>query len=306
MSPRRTVHQRAVVTAIAVTILWSSSWVLIRVGLDDEELAPLTFAGLRYGLAAVALVGWVGARRPARAEVRGLSGETWRRLVALGVVFIAVTQGAQFVAIDSQPAATTSLTLAPTALLVAVASARLIGERSSARQVVGAALIAVGACLYFAGDLGATLIGMAAALTGLLANVAGALLGRSTNRTAAVSPVVVTGISMSVGACILVAAGIAAEGWPTITARAMLIISWLALVNTALAFTLWNRSLRQLTALESAAINNTMLIQIAVLAWVFFGESPGVLGIVGIVVVSIGAFLSSARRSTVTVGAAPE
>ena len=69
---------------------------------------------------------------------------------------------------------------------------------------------------------------------------------------------------------------------------------WLSVVNTAFAFTLWNISLRELTALESAGINNTMLIQIAVLAWVFLDESPGLLGAVGIVIVSIGSFLTLA------------
>ena len=39
--------------ALLVTVLWSSSWVLIRWGLDDEGLSPLMFAALRYGLAAV-------------------------------------------------------------------------------------------------------------------------------------------------------------------------------------------------------------------------------------------------------------
>jgi len=80
----------------------------------------------------------------------------------------------------------------------------------------------------------------------------------------------------------------------------MLIIGWLAVVNTALAFTLWNYSLRRLAAVESASINNTMLIQIAALAWIFLGEPPGTLGIVGILVVSIGVFLTqSLRRKTV-------
>ena len=40
---------------------------------------------------------------------------------------------------------------------------------------------------------------------------------------------------------------------------------WLALVNSAFAFTLWNRTLRTLSATESSVINNTMLIQIAIL-----------------------------------------
>ena len=45
--------------------------------------------------------------------------------------------------------------------------------------------------------------------------------------------------------------------------------------NTALAFTWWNLSLQRLSAVESAGINNTMLIQIGLLAWVFLDEAPG-------------------------------
>ena len=77
-----------------------------------------------------------------------------------------------------------------------------------------------------------------------------------------------------------------------ISLRAWLIIAWLAIVNTALAFTLWNLSLRQLSALESAAINNTMLIQIAVLAWIFLNEPLGFGEAAGIVLVSAGVLLT--------------
>lgn len=297
MSTPHTVHRRAIAVALGVTVLWSSSWILIRTGMDDEALAPITFAGLRYGLAALVLLALIASRMGRRAEVRRLDPRMWGRLATLGTVFVAMTQGAQFVAIDNQPAATTSLTLAPTALLVAVASARLIGERSGTRQIVGATLIAVGAGIYFAGDLGATAVGMTAAVVGLLANVSGALLGRATNRAATISPLVVTGLSMAVGASLLLVAGLAVEGRPTLTGRVVMLIGWLAMVNTALAFTAWNWSLRHLTAVESSAINNTMLIQIALLAWVFLGEAPGVLGSAGIVVVTVGAVLASAGRS---------
>jgi len=125
--------------------------------------------------------------------------------VTLGVVLFTLTQGAQFVAIDNQPAATTSLMLCPTAFLVAVFSARSLSERASPRQFAGAALVIVGAVVYFAGDLGATVVGVVAATVGLLANVAGSLLGRSTNRGSALSPVVVTSVSMTVGALLLLA-----------------------------------------------------------------------------------------------------
>lgn len=46
-------------------------------------------------------------------------------------------------------------------------------------------------------------------------------------------------------------------------------------MNTAFAFTSWNATLRRLSAMESSVVNTTMLIQIAVLAWVFLGESLG-------------------------------
>lgn len=280
-----------------VTMLWSSSWVLIRFGLDDEDLAPVTFAGLRYSLAAVVLVA-LALRRPAtRAELAGLGRSGRRSLVVLGLVFYALTQGAQFVAIDHQPAATTSLLLAPTPLLVAFSSQWSIGEAVQRRQFVGAAVMMLGAVLYFAGDLGATAIGLTAALVGLAANVVSSLFGRSVNRSRRLSPVTVTAASMAVGAVVLLGAGLAVEGVPRVGPGAAAVVVWLALVNTAWAFTLWNAALRRLSAVEAAAINNTMLVQISVLAWVFLGEAPGVVGGLGVLVVSAGALLAHGGRN---------
>lgn len=283
-------HTIAMLTALLVTVLWSSSWVLIRVGLDDEDLAPLTFAGLRYSLAAVVVLTVVATRPGARAELGGVArSRSWVPLVVLGVVFYAVTQGAQFVAIDSQPAATSSLLLTPTPLLVAVIGQYAIGEAVRRTQVIGAALMIAGAMLFFSGDLAATAIGVIASIVGLAANVSSSLLGRSINRRQHLSPIVVTAVSMTIGAVLLLGAGLITEGIPRLSTTAIVVIVWLAVINTALAFTLWNTSLRRLAAVESAAINNTMLIQIAVLAWIFLDESPGIVGVIGIAIVSIGA-----------------
>jgi drug/metabolite transporter (DMT)-like permease len=160
-------------------------------------------------------------------------------------------------------------------------------------------LVAAGAWLYFAGFPGATGIGMAAAVVALAANVVSALLGRRINRPGDVSPVVVTAISMAVGAAILMVAGLVVEGPPAVSARAWLIIGWLATVNTAWAFTLWNLSLRRLTAVESAGINNTMLIQIALLAWLFLDERLGAVELAGIALVTLGVLLAQMSASAV-------
>jgi drug/metabolite transporter (DMT)-like permease len=289
-------HTGAILTALFVTVLWSSSWVLIRRGLDDEQLEPLTFAGIRYLLASLILIGLVLASPRARATLSGMGRARWGHLVLLGMVFVAVAQGAQFVAIDSQPAATSSLVLSLTPLLVAGASTLALAERPTARQLAGALLIVLGAAAYFSGDLGFTLVGLLASVVGLVANALGALMGRAMNRDQVLAPMVVTVVSMSSGAVALMIAGLALEGRPSISARAWLIILWLAVVNTAWAFTLWNRSLQQLSATESAAINNTMLIQIGLLAWLFLDETPGALDIVGMVAVSVGVYLAQRPR----------
>lgn len=291
-------HLGAIGAALLVTFLWSSSWILIRWGLDDEALNPLTFAALRYGLAALLLGAWVLYRPALRQSALGTSRSMGFRLVLLGLVFYAATQGAQFVAIDNQPAATTSVVLSWTPLLVALFATWSLSETPSTRQVSGALLVAFGAWLYFVGELGATAVGMIAAIVGLAANVTSSLLGRHVNRRTNISPVVITAISMGVGAIILVLIGVVTEGLPNVSARAWLIITWLALVNTALAFTLWNLSLRRLSALESAAINNTMVIQIALLAWIYLDERPGTSQIVGMLLVSIGVFFAQASATT--------
>ena len=312
-------HLASVVVALFVTLLWSSSWVLIRWGFDKESLDPLTFAALRYGIASAVMIVWVLSKRTYRRQVASMNRRLALRIVVLGIVFYALTQGSIFVALDNQPAATTSLMLALTPLFVGMLAGTSLRESSSARQIWGTILVAGGAWMYFTGGLGATAIGMVAAIVALGGSVmicavifqifdglgivynAGSLLGRQVNRRAETSPVVITAISMTVGSVLLASVGLASEGVPTVTPTAWLIILWLAVVNTALAFTLWNLSLRRLSALESAGINNTMLVQIAVLAWIFLGERPGASGFAGIILVSIGVLLtqkySGAARS---------
>ena len=265
--------------------------------MDEEALEPITFVALRYGLAFVALMVVVLGRSTYRDQVRSLDRAAWRDIGLLGLVFYTVTQGAQFIAIDNQPAATSSLVLALTPLLVAATATRSLSEMPHRSQVTGAVLVALGAWSYFSGDLGATVIGMTAAVVGLGGNTASTVLGRRLNKETAMSPLVVTGLSMAIGSLSLVALGIGVEGVPEISAAAWSIIIWLAAVNTALAFTLWNVSLRRLSAVESAGINNTMLIQIAMLAWIFLDEAPSAGEWVGIAAVSLGIFLTQTALS---------
>jgi drug/metabolite transporter (DMT)-like permease len=162
--------------------------------------------------------------------------------------------------------------------------------------VLGAAAIALGALLYLVGDLGMTLVGMTAAIACLAANVASSVLGRDVNRSLRLSSRVVTAVSMTVGAIVLVIVGVVVEGPPRLDVVGWLLVAWMAVVNTALAFTWWNESLRHLPATESSAINNLMLLQIAALAWLFLGEAPDALQWAGMILVTVGVLAAGSRR----------
>jgi drug/metabolite transporter (DMT)-like permease len=289
-------RRRALAAALAVTVLWSSSWVLIRAGLRQDRLPPLTFAGLRYVTAAAVLWVAVACNRTARGQLAGLTWHSAGQLAVLGLVFYALTQGAQFVAIDSQPVATSSLFLTLTPLVVGLTSGRLLSERPGRAQAAAAVLVPAGALAYFTGTLGVTAAGLAACAVALAANAGGSLLGRGINRDAATAPLLTTTVSMSIGAVVLLAAGAGSEGWPALSGQAMVIVAWLAVINTAVAFTVWNFSLRHLTAGESSAVNNAMLPQIGLLGWVFLGQAPGPWQWAGMLLVSAGVVIGQHRR----------
>ena len=267
-------REAALAQALFVTFLWSTSWVLIKIGLHGLALAPLTFAGLRYTIAALLLLPFAyrGLRR-ARPDRRA-----WAAVAILGLLFYAVTQGAQFIALDLLPAAAVSLvlTMSPVAILVLLAIRG--DERPLPLQLVGIFVLVVGALLYFLPlAVGAGMaVGLLVAAAGMLANAGSAVLGRNiaraaTERLGGIVPM--TALSMLLGGVVMLGAGVATSGVPAVDSSAWTIVLWLAIVNTAFAFTLWNHTLRTLTAIESNVMNNTMLVQIAILAWIFLGES---------------------------------
>ncbi|HZJ08317.1 MAG TPA: DMT family transporter, partial [Trueperaceae bacterium] len=258
MSP----HVRAVLQALFVTFLWSTSWVLIKIGL--EEIPALTFAGLRYGLAFLLLTPLL-LRAELRSAIARLSRREWAMLLLLGLVMYTLTQGAQFLALDRLSAQTTSLVLSFSPVVVAFLGMALLSERPSPLQRLGVLLFLVGAAtfLYPAAFPASQVVGLIIAVVGLLANAAAAVLGRYVNRGATLPAVAVTLVSMGAGSLALLGAGVGLQGPPELSLRGWLIVGWLAAVNTAFAFTLWNMTLRKLSAMESSIINNTMLIQIA-------------------------------------------
>lgn len=231
-------------------------------------------------------------------EIKNLNRKDLTLLISLGVVFYALTQGAQFVGLSLLPAVTVSMMLNFTPLIVALMGVVFLSERPSAVQWFGSALFIAGILIYFfPTQLSENkFLGIVVMIIGVLANSGSAVLGRAVNRDKKFSALTITVISMGVGSMILLSTGLIVQGLPPISIETVYFLLWLAIVNTALAFTLWNKTLQSLTAMESSIINGTMLIQIGILAWIFIDEPITLKEGLGMFIAALGAVLVQLRR----------
>ncbi len=288
---------KSLLLALLVTFLWSTSFVIIKFGLS--EISPLNFAGLRYIIAFICLLPFVFTRKNI-SELIAVEKNDWKKLILLGILFYSITQGAQYAGLFYLPAVTVSLILNFTPVVVAVLAVFTIKENPSRLQWCGVFLFVIGTIFYFypVNLPDNSVIGIVIMLIGVLANALSSILGRNINYQKKISPYIVTVVSMGIGSLILIMSGIMIEGFPVVNLKSLLFLLWLAVINTALAFTIWNYTLRTLTAMESSIINGTMLIQIAVLAYLFLGEPVSFKEIIGMILAAAGALIVQLRLKT--------
>ncbi|MCF7901921.1 MAG: DMT family transporter [Candidatus Marinimicrobia bacterium] len=279
-----------ILQALLVTFLWSTSFIIIKWGLS--EIPPLTFAGLRYTIAFLVLLPWALSPKY-RSALTSLSPRQWTRLAFLGVLFYSLTQGAMFIGLSLLPSVTVSLILNFSPIVVAVMGMVFINEVPTRIQGVGTALFIVGILVYFypVSFIHSEWLGLMVMVVGVLVNAGSSVLGRTINYNDDIPPLIVTVVSMGIGAIILLIIGFTRDGVPHIGLTNSVLLLWMAVINTALAFTIWNVTLRSLTAMQSSIINGTMLIQIAILAWIFLGESISLKAGIGMTIAAGGAIL---------------
>ncbi|MFN2263724.1 MAG: DMT family transporter [Anaerolineales bacterium] len=283
-----------VLLALFVVFLWATSWVLIKMGL--QEIPALTFAGLRYGLAFLFLLPFAMRIQRRPSAVR-LTRHMWGQLIILGLLLYALTQGAVFLALAYLPAVTTNLLWSFSTVVVALFGVVWLAEHPTRFQWSGIVLATLGALIYFypVSLPQGYQVGLAVSVIGVLANAGSVIFGRKINRARELHPLLVTAASMGIGALVLLTAGIAMQGLPSIGLTSWVIIAWLALVNTAVAFTLWNYTLQTLSATESSIINGTMLIWIPILAVVFLDEQVTGKELLGLIAAGIGTLIVQLR-----------
>ncbi len=200
----------------------------------------------------------------------------WARLIAYGLIFITATQGAQFLALSYLPAIAFSLMLNLTPIVVVFVSIPILREIPSREEGLFILVGLVGVFLYFfpLEMLALPILGLLVGIGALTSNSFSAIIGRAVNRDGDTPYLVVTTVSMAFGSSVLLLIALLVEGVTAVSTLSLVYILWLSVVNTAIAFTLWNKAMGTLRAVDMTLINSTMMPQIVVLSLVFLGEFP--------------------------------
>jgi drug/metabolite transporter (DMT)-like permease len=295
--------------AIVVTVLWSSSYVLIKWGLSD--IPPLYFATLRYALAFVVLLAIevaIGRQR----EKRSVMGRRQAiLLVVAGLSGYTIAQGLQYVGLYYLPAVTTSFILNFNPFFVLILAVGLLGEGTSLLQLGGLGLALVGAWAFFSERVswGGQWFGVVVVIVGGIGWAVYLVTVRLLLRSGYISSLRLTSITTGVGVAGLAVMTLLSGEYAPLTTGGVLIIVWLATVNTALAFFMWNWSLKAIPAYELTVLQNIMLVEIALFAFTFLQETITPVMIVGMALVLAGVFVvqaKAARRGNQAGRTAPE
>lgn len=282
----------AIAEGLLVSLIWASSFVIIKVGLTNT--APLTLAGMRYFTAFLLLLPLF---RGANVTRRGLATGDWLRLGLLGICAYTIGNGSLFWGLQYLSATTGSFLLALTPLLVLFLGIPWLREVPTSWQVVGLVVTLIGSGLFFSPGLAAgELTGLAVVLIGLLAFAVFGVLGREIAREQRVTTLPLTAIPLAIGGGLLLLIAIPLEGLPGLSPEAILLILWLALVNTALAYLMYNHALQVLTALEMNVLLNLSPMWTAIMAALLLAEQLTWLRVAGIILVVMGVALVQWRK----------
>jgi drug/metabolite transporter (DMT)-like permease len=224
---------------LALCAIWGSTWLAIKLGLRD--LPPLTFAGIRFALAAL-LLGVIAAARGARLPRQK---QDWTLLLYTGLLTITLNYalvfwGEQY--ISSGLAALLSATVPLFGL--PLAHRYLATEPLTLRKLGGVLLGLAGMGIVFSGELetsgalalwasgGIVLAALATAQAGVLIKVRGTHI----------EPSVLAGIQMAGGCLPLLVGGLLLEGNPLRfdwTPLAIGTLAYLTILGSVIAFLMY-------------------------------------------------------------------
>ncbi len=289
--PSKPSHALALIEVLLVSLIWGSSFIFVKMALAD--LGPLTLGGLRYFLGFAALAPFMLRNRRAVTLTRS----HWLRLLLLGLSAYTIGNGAMFWALKYLSATTVSFLMSLVTLLILFGGILWLREIPNRMQTAGIIATMVGIAMFFSPGLRpGEPLGLAILTIGLLSFTLFGLLGRDVARERQVDTLTLTAIPLALGGGILLLIAIPLEGLPHASPGTWGLVLWLAAVNTALGYILYNHALQVLTAFQVNVLLNLSPLWTALMGWLLLDEQMAILQWLGIAVVIAGASLVQRPR----------
>lgn len=257
----------------ALVLIWSTTWAVIRVGL--RGLPPLTGVALRFTLASAALLGLAAFLR----VPLGRDPVERRLWPANALLTFAIPYGVLYWAEQVVPSGLAAVLFATFPLIVAViAHFVLPGERLTPKGIVGILTGFAGVAVIFSEDfqaLGGSKVGLAAAvlLIAPLSASFGSVLIKKWG--SGVHPLSTAAVPMGIAALVTGTLALVLEhGRPVhLDTPSVLAVLYLAIIGSAVPFTLYFWLLQHQTATGMSLINYAIPV-IAVLVGTVFLKEP--------------------------------
>lgn len=303
MTARSATPDRSVLAVFLATIaLGGSNGVAIRVGLG--ELAPIWSATLRFGLAAVILVGIAVIVRPPIPR-----GQTLLGAILYGLLGFALTYAFAYLGLVNGGAGVAQVVIALAPLLTLLLAVGLGMESFRWQGVAGSLIAAAGIAVIFGDQLSADvpIVSLALFLCGALAIAATSVVAK---RIPPGHPIPANAIGMAIGTLVLAPLSLLlGERWAIPTQSSTWIsLLYLASIGSVALFLAFLFVLARWTASATSYVLLLMPLWTVVAAAVVLGETITPAFLVGGALVLIGTYLAVflTPRPKAPVGQPPE
>ena len=281
---------------LLIVLIWGVNFSVLKVLL--RELDPLALNALRFPMAAVAL--WILVRR-----IDGSlkpDPEDLRRIITLGLLGNVAYQLCFIFGVDSTFAGNASLLLATTPVWTLFLSSVAGHERPGGWAIIGVAGTLIGIFMVITRDAG-TLASPTTRgdLLILIASVLWAMYtvgGRKpVTRYGALR---VTAWTLWVATPIIFFMGLPSlmrTDLRTITPEAWIGVTYAGLLGIGLAYLLWYRAVERIGNNRTAVYSNLVPVAALITAWIWLGEVPTTLQLIGAAVILVGLTLARLAHS---------
>ena len=291
---------RALIYVAVAMLTWSSAYAAIAYGLDGG-FTPGEVAFSRLALASLCFLVWMRIRRLPLPPI-----SAWPPLLALGIVGLSVYHLCLNYAETRIPSGTAAIIIALAPAATAAASALWLHERLSARAVTGLGVALGGVVLVVLASGQGVSFQPKAAL--VLVSVAASAIYFTlqkplSSRYGAEAVTTVTIFGGALGSAPF------AMGLPHALTTAPLsriaALVWLGLAPTFLGYLSWNMALHRASVGKVSSFIYFSTPIALIISWVWLGERPGWMTLIGGVIVVGGVILTNTRGGRATAAARP-